>query len=134
MPDINIRISRVHGSTATEAVMRTHRVVMDRPESKGGSDAGAMGGEMLLASFGGCFMSNLIAAADSRGVSIEGLGATITGSLEGSPSRFTRIAMEITGKAVESGELEKLIRIAERACIVRNTLKGSVDVTVTLAS
>jgi putative redox protein len=129
MADITIELARIGETTAAEARIRGHRVVMDRPEAKGGGDAGAMGGEMLLASLGGCFMANLIAAAASRGVEVEGLGAVLTGTLDGTPARFTRIAMAISGRAPD-GEMEKLIQIAERGCIVRNTLKGSVEITV----
>lgn len=133
MSDITVCIARIDQSSASEAVMRTHRIVIDRPREKGGGDAGAMGGEMLLASFGGCFMSNLIAAAESREIPLDGVGATVSGTLEGTPARFTRIVLEVTGKAPTKEEMERLVQIAERACIVRNTLKGSVAVTVSVA-
>ncbi len=134
MTDITICVSRIERTSASEAAVRDHRVVMDRPESKGGGNAGAMGGEMLLASFGGCFMSNLIAAAENRELSPTALAATVTGTLEGQPTRFTRIALEVTYRGVTSEEMKKLVQIAEKGCIVRNTLSGSVEISVSLAS
>ena len=35
--------------SASEAVTGNHRVMIDRPTEKGGSDAGPMGGELFLA-------------------------------------------------------------------------------------
>ena len=47
-------------STASSGNVRGHELTMDRPEPKGGSNAGMMGGEALLNGLGGCFMSNLL--------------------------------------------------------------------------
>ena len=41
--EMTIQLLQVSGST-TEATMRTHRVLIDRPTEKGGADAGPMGG------------------------------------------------------------------------------------------
>ena len=54
------------GSSYSEGTARDHKAIMDRPEAKGGENRGAMGGEHLLMSLGGCFMSNLLAAIQSR--------------------------------------------------------------------
>src|SRR5579863_9424222 len=64
--EIKVQLLQV-GDSTTEAAMRTHRVLIDRPGEKGGADAGPMGGELFLASLGGCFMSNLLAAIRARG-------------------------------------------------------------------
>ena len=61
MANIPVQVNQVGPATA-EGHIRTHSVLIDRPEAKGGEDKGAMGGELLLVSLGGCFMSNLLAA------------------------------------------------------------------------
>ena len=53
--------------TTSETTIRGHRVTIDRPIEKGGTDAGPMGGELFLASVGGCFMSTLLAAIRAHG-------------------------------------------------------------------
>jgi hypothetical protein len=61
MPAVTTTISQIEGSTAVCTRIRKHELVTDRPAEKGGGNRGAMGGELFVASLGGCFMSNLIA-------------------------------------------------------------------------
>jgi len=62
---MKIQLRQVSNSTS-EATLRTHQVLIDRPAEKGGADMGPMGGELFLAGVGGCFMSNLLAAIRAR--------------------------------------------------------------------
>ncbi len=126
MPNIPVQVNQVGPSTA-EGIIRTHTVLIDRPEAKGGADKGAMGGELLLASLGGCFMSNLLEAIRTREAQISDVNIAINGTLEGSPPYFTAIEMRISGQYEEKALLQKLVTISERSCIVANTLKGSVE-------
>jgi putative redox protein len=50
-------------ASASQASARGHTSWVDRPEAKGGTNRGPMGGELMLMGIGGCFMSNLLAAA-----------------------------------------------------------------------
>ncbi|MDJ0810428.1 MAG: OsmC family protein [Desulfobacterales bacterium] len=113
-------------ATASEAVARQHKVLTDRPEAKGGEDRGAMGGELLLMGLGGCFMSNLLAAVKAREAGVRDIQITITGALSEAPMRFAAIRMEIGADYADRAEMEKLVTIAERGCIVANTLKDAV--------
>jgi putative redox protein len=124
---------RQMATTASEAEARGHKLVTDRPEAKGGEDRGPMGGEVLLMGLGGCFMSNLLAAAKARTLEVQDLRLVIAGTLGEAPARFTAVAMEVSGRGAAPAELEKLVQIAERGCIVANTLKNAVDLTITVA-
>ncbi|MGH7348189.1 MAG: OsmC family protein, partial [Candidatus Rokuibacteriota bacterium] len=99
MADLIVTVSRVQETTTSEGAIREHRVLVDRPTDKGGHDRGPMGGELLLAALGGCFMSNLIAAAHARTVTVEGLAVVVRGSLASAPPRFASIEMEVQGRA-----------------------------------
>ncbi len=116
----------------SEASVRNHRVMCDRPEAKGGSNGGPMGGELLLVGLGGCFMSNLLAAIASRKADITGAEVALRAKLEGTPPRFTEIEMEVSGVYQDKGELEKLVVIAERGCIVANTIREAVVLKITV--
>ncbi len=129
---IEIELSQA-GPTTTEAAIRSHRVLIDRPEAKGGEDRGPMGGELLLSSLGGCFASNLFAAARARDVNLQGLSIRVSGTLDASPARFSAISMRVSRPGEHREELEKLVVIAERACIVANTLRAAVDLSVEVA-
>ncbi len=118
------------GATTTRGTIRGHEIVVDRPEAKGGADEGPMGGELLLASLAGCFGSNLLAAIAARETLIEDVVVTVEGDLAEAPSRYEAIRMHVTARTDDGAQLQKLVTMAERACIVANTLRGSVRLEV----
>ena len=130
MAEMLVTVAQVNGTMTSEGTAREHRVLIDRPTDKGGRDRGPMGGELLLLALGGCFMSNLIAAAAARGVSVDGLTVDVRATLASAPPRFDAIGLEVHGKTADDATLDKLVAIAERACIVHNTLAGGVPLTV----
>ncbi len=131
MPIITVTLNQVDDAT-TSAQIRNHAIDIDRPQAKGGHDKGAMGGELLLASLGGCFNSNLLAAVRARDLDIKDIAIEVSGELAEAPARFAAIDMVVTSAFADRAEFEKLVLMCERACIVANTLKGSVDLTVSV--
>ena len=131
MPTITVNLSQVDEAT-TAAQIRGHAVDIDRPEAKGGHDKGAMGGELLLASLGGCFNSNLLAAIRARDLDIDDIAIKVSGELAEAPARFASIDMVVKSSYGDRETLEKLVTMSERACIVANTLKHAVDLTVSV--
>ncbi len=129
---VNVSVDQV-GPTASEGRAREHTVVMDRPEAKGGENRGAMGGENLLMALGGCFMSNLLAAAKSRESDMSNVKLSITGTLDAAPPSFSAVEMKIAAEYNDKEAMQKLVTIAERGCIVANTLKNAVDLKIALA-
>lgn len=130
--EVRIPIRQVSGSTS-EAAIRTHRVLIDRPEAKGGSDAGPMGGELFVAAVGGCFMSNLIAAIRAREANITNVQLEAIGTADGTPLRFISVDLIVTADTNDRAALEKVVEIAERGCIMLNTLRGKLDTKVSIA-
>jgi putative redox protein len=92
-----------------------------------------MGGENLLMALGGCFMSNLLAAAQSREADMNDVKLSIAGTLGAAPPGFTAVEMKIAANYTDKTEMEKLVTIAERGCIVANTLKNAVNLKIVLA-
>ena len=121
------------GQTASIASIRDYTIVMDRPSSHGGSDAGPMGGETLLASVGGCFMSTLYAAAQARSIPVEGATCRVTGVFAANPRRFGAIRIEVACDSCPPADLGHLVEVAERGCLVAATLKQGMEVTATVA-
>ncbi len=126
MTQVTVHVNQIDTATS-EGIARNHKVFIDRPVGKGGADAGAMGGELLLMALGGCFNSNLLAAIKARDADIQDVKIEIVGTLASAPSRFSAIEMTINATAVDRAQLEKLVTISERACIVANTLRNSAD-------
>jgi putative redox protein len=130
---IKIQLRQISTSTS-EATIGRHQVLIDRPAVKGGSDAGPMGGELFLAAVGGCFMSNLLAAIRARGADISDVRVEVVGDLVESPARFAGIELRVSAERASRELLERLVEIADRGCIMMNTLRGNLEVRVLVAS
>ena len=128
---LEVRIEQVGPSTA-KGIARTHSVLIDRPVAKGGEDRGPLGGEYLLLALGGCFMSNLLAAIRAREAAVSDVRITVNGTIEGSSDRFTRLALTIAATHQDAELLKTLATIAERSCIVTNTLRSGVSIALTI--
>ena len=126
---VQVRIDQT-GPATSRAVVRGHQVSVDRPMEKGGDDQGPMGGELILVGLGGCFTSNLLAAIRARQAPVSRVSTTVTATLAESPSRFAAIDLAVSADCSDGALLQKLVSIAERACIAANTLRGGVRLSV----
>jgi len=122
--------------SASEAIVRGHRVPIDRPVDKGGSDRGAMGGELFLASIGGCFMSTLLAAIRAREAetSIRNVRVDVAGTLEQSPARFVAVELSVSAEGDDRALLDELVEVAGNGCIMVNTLRASLNLTIAVGT
>jgi len=121
-------------ASASEAKMGKHQILIDRPPSKGGSDMGPMGGELFLSAIGGCFMSNLLAAIRARDAEISDVRVEVTGSIVDSPARFVAVGIYVIAENGNRELLEHLVSIADRGCIMMNTLRDKLDVKIQIGA
>ena len=129
--EIKIQLRQI-SATTSEATMRSHRTLIDRPAAKGGSDRGPMGGELFLAAVGGCFLSNLLAAILAREMNLSDVLVEVTGTLAEAPARFSGVEILVTSESADRDALERLVEIADRGCIMMNTLRETLDLRVRL--
>ena len=122
------------GPSTSQATARTHAVLIDRPPEKGGEDRGPLGGELLLVSLGGCFVSTLLAAIRTRDAAISEVRVAVTSTVGGVPERFESIAMRVSAKYDDAALMRKLVLMAERGCLVTNTLRDAVLIAVEVES
>ena len=120
------------GPSTGKATARSHTVFVDRPKEKDGNDRGPLGGEYLLVSLGGCFLSTLLAAVSTREADISNVHVAVAGTVGGVPERFETMTLRISAKYSDEDLMRKLILVAERGCLVTNTLKDAVAISVTL--
>ena len=128
---ISVEVEQVGPSTGS-ATARSHTVFVDRPVEKGGSDRGPLGGEYLLVSLGGCFLSTLLAAVKTRDADVSNVRVSAVGTVGGVPERFEAIALHVSATYGDRDLMQKLVAMAERGCLVTNTLKDAVQLSVTL--
>jgi putative redox protein len=131
--EMKIQLRQTSASTS-EATMGRHQVLIDRPTAKGGADAGPMGGQLFLAALGGCFMSNLLAAISAREAEISEVRVEVSASLADAPARFVGVELRVTAESRDRELLERLVEIADRGCIMMNTLRGKLDVKVLIGA
>jgi len=117
--------------TTSRATVRSHTFLVDRGLAKGGFDLGPAGGEYMLVSLGGCFTSHLMAAIRAREAAVANVRLTVTGTLDGTPERFTAFTMDVSADCEDSVLVRKLLTIAGRACQVVNTLRQVAPIAIT---
>ncbi|PYR72909.1 MAG: osmotically inducible protein OsmC [Acidobacteria bacterium] len=115
--------------TTSRAVVRSHTMLVDRGVAKGGFDLGPAGGEYQLVALGGCFTSHLLAAIRARETALTNVKVAVTGTLDGTPERFTGFTVDVTADG-DADLARKLITIASRACQVMNTLRQSTPIEI----
>ena len=105
-------------------------LVVDEPESAGGTGTGPMPTEYLLAAMASCYALALAWAAGKRGLELPGLTVTATGTYDG--PRFSRLQLSVESDAPPD-VVEPLVEPALRVCYVSNTLAASPPVEITVA-
>ena len=132
--EITVQVRQVSAATS-EAAIRTHKTLIDRPTTKGGTDQGPMGGELFLAAVGGCFMSNLLAAIKAREAQVAEAHTEVVGTLaDEAPARFIAVELRVSANCADPAQFAKLVEIAERGCIMVNTLRGKLDLSVRIGA
>ena len=121
-PTFNASIEHVAGTTS-RATVRTHTFLVDRGVAKGGLDLGPAGGEYMLVSLGGCFTSHLLGAIRTRDAAVTNVRVSVTGTLGGTPERFTAFTLDVSAQCSDAELARKLITMAGRACQVVSTLR-----------
>jgi putative redox protein len=120
------------GPSTGRATARTHTVIIDRPLDKGGQDRGPLGGELLLVSLGGCFLSNLLAAISTRSADVSEVHVKVSAAIGGVPERVEAMTLHVTAKYSDTDLMRKLLSIAEHGCLVTNTLKNAMVIEIVL--
>ena len=79
-------------------------------------------------------MSNLLAAIGAREAGISEVSVEVVGSLADAPARFTGVELRVGAVSDDRALVEKLVEIADRGCIMMNTLRGMVEVRVSIVA
>lgn len=95
-------------------------IVVDEPETHGGTGTGPQPTDLLLASVATCIALSIAFVARKRRVELLGLDVRVVGTYKG--LEFERIAASVSS-GTPAEVLEKLVSEAERVCYVSNTLR-----------
>src|SRR6266540_6229926 len=98
--------------TTSRAVVRSHTLLVDRGVPKGGFDLGPAGGEYQLVALGGCFTSHLLGAIRAREAAMTNVEVAVTGTLDGTPERFTAFTVDVSAQCPDPELARKLVTMA----------------------
>ncbi|MBZ9936628.1 OsmC family protein [Mesorhizobium sp. BR1-1-16] len=135
MNSVTVELRNVVGTEAAMGWAGSHTVIIDRPEGKaGGMGLGFNGAQMLALALGGCFCNDLRYVAQELGVSIRSLAVSVTVCLEGHPLLTTSATMSVTCDMIDGSDPLPLIDKAKESCMVSNSLRKGIPVTIKAAS
>ncbi|MEK9136598.1 MAG: OsmC family protein [Bacteroidota bacterium] len=110
-----------------------HWVMMDGPESVGGTDAGSRPKELVLYALAGCTASDVVSILKKKHVALQGFEMHLTGrEAEEHPRVFTDIHVEYVffGEDIRPADVERAIELSTtKYCSVSAMLTPKVKIT-----
>ena len=105
------------------------QIVVDEPETSGGSNTGPQPTDLFLASISSCFAISIAWVARKHDITLSNLNVDAVGRYDG--PKFVHIEIAVTADNPRP-VLEELAKHAERVCYVTKTLRHGPDITVTI--
>ena len=122
------------GGVRFAAQIRSHRVMVDQPESAGGFDSGPMPVELLGAALGTCIALYVRRFLEARGLPTDGTRVEVMQHSRRHPSCVglfeARVILETPIPVAYVDLLERVVR----SCPVHNTLTAGADVQVSITA
>jgi putative redox protein len=110
-----------------------HWLLMDGPESFGGSDAGIRPKELLLLSLAGCTGSDVASILAKKRIALEGFDMNVTAEeTEEHPKVFASMHVEYVfrGKGIAAKDVERAIELSQtRYCGVTAMFQKAMELT-----
>ena len=126
-------VKQLNGITFAGKSDSNHWVVIDGPESFGGSDAGSRPKELLLLALGGCTASDVVSILKKKRVALEDFEVRLKANVrEEHPQVFTDIHVEYVfyGEDIIPADVERAIELSTtKYCSVSAMLRNNVNIT-----
>lgn len=126
-------LKQVRGLTFASKGESGHWVIMDGPESVGGSNAGSRPKELLLFALAGCTASDVVSILKKKRVPVQGYEMNLTGEeSEEHPKVFTSIHVEyvVYGEGIDVVDVERAVELSTtKYCAVSAMLRPAVKIT-----
>lgn len=126
-------VRQIQGITFAARTENGPWLVMDGPETFGGSDGGARPKELLLFALGGCTGSDVVSILKKKRVTLEGFETRLSAEVRDEhPQVFTSIHVEYMfyGGDISPADVERAIELSiSKYCSVSAMLKESINIT-----
>ena len=120
------------GGVSFAAQIRAHRLVVDQPESAGGSDAGPMPLELLGAALGTCIAYYLQQFMHPRGLPYERMRVEVEQRKGTKPSRIATFVVKVVLPDSMSRTTVEILERVARSCPAHGTLTHAAEVIVAI--
>ncbi|MGO4572292.1 OsmC family protein [Microvirga sp. 2TAF3] len=131
MVSVTVELRNVEGTQAAMGWAGGHTIVVDRPEGKaGGRGLGFNGAQLLALAIGGCFCNDLRYVADKMGVGLGKIAVSVSVELEGDPLLTTAATMSVSCETLDGSDPQRIIDKAKMSCMVSNSLRAGIPVTI----
>lgn len=129
--EIAVQLRNVAGTQAALGWAGGHTVVADRlPGKAGGLGLGFNGGELLALALGGCFCNDLRYVAEALGVEIGEIYVAVALELDGDPLVATAARMEVKCTMRDGSDAQPVVEKAKATCMVSNSMRRGIPVTI----
>ncbi|AYG59871.1 OsmC family protein [Rhizobium jaguaris] len=131
MVSVTVELRNVEGTRAALGWAGGHTIVVDRPQGRaGGQGLGFNGAQLLGLAIGGCFCNDLHFVAAEMGVELTKISISVRVELESDLS-FTKAAtVTVSCETSDGSDPQPVIAEAKARCMVHNSLRRGVPVTV----
>lgn len=134
MPAVSVELRNVVGTQAAMGWAGAHTIIVDRPEGRaGGMGLGFNGAQLLGLAIGGCFCNDLRYVADEMAVQLGEIEVTVVVNLAGDPLLATDAQMRVRCETLDGSDGQLVIARAKESCMVSNSLRKGVAVTIEAA-
>ncbi len=131
MASVTVELRNIEGTQAAMGWAGAHTLVVDRPEGRaGGMGLGFNGAQLLALALGGCFCNDLRYVAAEMGVGLGKIAVSVSLELDGTPLVTTAATMAVACEMLDGSSPDALIARAEASCMMSNSLRRSVPVTI----
>jgi len=125
-------VKQVQGISFAGKTDSNHWIVMDGPETFGGSNAGIRPKELVLLALAGCTSSDVVSILQKKRVPLEAFEVQVTAEqTDEHPQVFTAIHLEFVFRGdVRPADVERAIELSDtKYCSVAAMLRNSVAIT-----
>lgn len=131
MVSMTVELRNVMGTEAVLGWVGSHTIVVDRPEGKaGGLGLGFNGGQLLAMAIGGCYCNELRWVAESEGVGIGNISASVTIELHGEPLTAKNAVLHVSCETTDGSDPANIINKAKASCMVTNSVAQGFPVAI----
>lgn len=125
-----VQVHTGSGKFGQKLLVGPHQLNADEPRDAGGDDTGPVPHELLLAALGACTSMTVKMYADRKAWPLTGVEVRLNGRSGDNGFAIER-SLSLSGD-LSAEQRARLVEIAEK-CPVAKTLRGTIEITTTLA-